>query len=234
MINGRRVVALVPARGGSKRLPRKNILPLCGKPLIAWTIEAALHSKYVDRVCVSTDSIEIAEVCKSIGVDVPWLRPSELAQDTSSTNDVILHAINTMSDMTNDIVVILQPTSPLRTLRHIDESLELLVGSDAKGIVSVSECEHSPLWANTLPADKGMGDFIKPAIMGKRSQELPIYYRINGAIYAFTKDSLVSHKGIFYSDEVYAYPMERNYSVDIDTELDFIIAEVLLQSAQKI
>lgn len=233
MIDGRKVLALIPARGGSKRLPRKNVLPLCGKPLIAWTIEAALQSQYVDRVIVSTDCDEIATVCRKSGAEVPFVRPSELAEDTSSTNDVILHALDATPDLETDIVVILQPTSPLRTAQHIDESLELLVDKNAKGIVSVSQCEHSPLWANTLPENGQMGTFIKSKIFGKRSQDLPNYYRLNGAIYTFTKESLLSTCGIFYSNDVYAFKMDRGCSVDIDNELDFQVAEVIVKASRK-
>jgi CMP-N-acetylneuraminic acid synthetase len=233
MIDGRTVLALIPARGGSKRLPKKNILPLCGKPLIAWTIEAALQSKYVDQVLVSTDCSEIAAVSRQSGAEVPFLRPVELAGDTSSTNDVILHALGTIPHFIPDLVVILQPTSPLRTAAHIDESLQLLVDNNAKGIVSVSECEHSPLWANNLPENNQMGKFIRPTVIGKRSQDLPVYYRLNGAIYAFTKDSLLSHGGVFYSNDVYAFKMDRDCAVDIDNELDFQFAEVLMKASKK-
>jgi len=233
MINGRNVLVLIPARGGSKRLPKKNILPLCGKPLIAWTIDAALQSKYVDQVLVSTDCAEIATVSRQSGAQVPFLRPAELAGDSSSTNDVILHALGVSPFSLSDLVVLLQPTSPLRTAAHIDEILQLLVGNNAKGIVSVSECEHSPLWANTLPKNSQMGEFIRPTILGKRSQDLPVYYRLNGAIYAFTKDSLLSHRGIFYSNDVYAFKMDRGCAVDIDDELDFQFAEVLMKATQK-
>lgn len=233
MIDGRIVLALIPARGGSKRLPRKNILPLQGKPLIAWTIEAAIQSQYVDQVIVSTECSEIASVCRKYGAETPFLRPPHLATDTASSNETILHALEAMSEKKNDIVAILQPTSPLRTVDHIDESLELLVKKKAQGIVSVSECEHSPLWSNTLPINDQMGEFIGSLPTGKRSQDLPTYYRLNGAIYIYTTASLLANHGIFYSNDVYAFKMDRVCSVDIDEALDFHVAEMIIKTSKR-
>jgi len=229
MINGKKVLAIIPARGGSKRLPRKNILPLHGKPLIAWSIEAGLNSKYIDRVVVSTDCEDIAKVAIDFGADVPFIRPSEIATDTASTDSVILHCLSTLSVDTNpDIVVILQPTSPLRTNQDIDQALRLLIDKEAEGIVSVCECEHSPFWSNTLPADSNMGAFINKDVKGKRSQDLPSCYRLNGAVYVFTSDSLIDKQGVSYTESVYSFIMPGSRSVDIDLELDFRLAEVIL------
>ncbi|ELB2908441.1 acylneuraminate cytidylyltransferase family protein [Vibrio alginolyticus] len=232
MLDGKKVIAVIPARGGSKRLPRKNILPLGGKPLIGWTIEAAKKSRYIDRVIISTDCEDIAEVARRYDGEVPFLRPQELAGDTASTNGVILHVLEQI-DESFGYIVLLQPTSPLRSTEDIDQ---LLASFDEKteGVVSVCPCEHSPLWANTLPEDKTMGHFFPESVVGKRSQDLPEYYRLNGSIYAFRVDSFVENKGIFYSDKVKAHRMPIERSVDIDTIVDFHIAEVMLENMDKL
>ena len=231
MIKGKKVLAIIPARGGSKRLPRKNVLPLQGKPLIAWSIDAGLNSHYVDRVVVSTDCNEIAEISEQYGADVPFMRPADIAGDTATTNSVILHMINTLSRTEQfDIVVILQPTSPLRTSTDIDDALEMLETKQGDGVVSVCECEHSPLWSNIIPSDDNMGGFIREDIKGKRSQDLPTYYRLNGAVYAFTTTALIANQGINYTDTVFSIKMPALRSVDIDHELDFKLAEVILNA----
>ncbi|MFT5702471.1 MAG: CMP-N,N'-diacetyllegionaminic acid synthase [Desulforhopalus sp.] len=228
MIDGKNVLALIPARGGSKRLPNKNTIPLNGKPLIGWTIEAAVQSQYVDRVVVSTDSENIAEVSVNYGADIPFMRPSELSKDTTSTNSVILHALDSLKSLDFQILLLLQPTSPLRQCHHINESLKLLIEKNVQGVVSVSECSHSPLWANVLPDDNKMGSFIRAEVLGKRSQDLPKHYSINGAIYAYTVKSLLSNNGIFYSNEVVAYKMSHLFSVDVDEMVDLKYAKFLM------
>lgn len=229
MINNKKVLAVIPARGGSKRLPRKNVLPLQGKPLIAWSIEAGLKSRYVDRVVVSTDCDEIAHIAIANGADVPFMRPADIAGDTASTDSVILHLLSTFEPEDKvDAVVILQPTSPLRTSEDIDRALELLVEKQAEGVVSVCECEHSPFWSNSLPDDGNMGAFIREDIKGKRSQDLPTCYRLNGAVYAFTVDSIIANQGLSYTKSVFSIEMPVLRSVDIDHELDFKLAEVIL------
>ncbi|HGF7228112.1 TPA: acylneuraminate cytidylyltransferase family protein, partial [Vibrio cholerae] len=175
MINGRRVLALIPARGGSKRLPRKNILPLAGKPLIAWSIEAAQNSQYIDEIFVSTDNEEIAKIASQFGVNIPELRPESLASDTAKTESVLFYTLDNFAKDT-DIVVLLQPTSPLRTAEHIDEALRLFFQKEAFSVVSVTECEHSPLWANVLSSDHSMENFIEKGAK-QRSQDLGVYYR---------------------------------------------------------
>lgn len=227
MINGKKVLAIIPARGGSKRLPRKNILPLHGKPLIAWSIDAGLNSQYIDRVVVSTDCENIAQVAVNYGADVPCIRPSEIATDTSSTDSVILHFLSTLPDDDKpDVVVILQPTSPLRTVLDIDQALRLLIDKKAEGIISVCECEHSPFWSNTLPIDGNMDGFIKKEY-NKRSQDLPICYRLNGAVYIFTHEKLI-REGLSLNNSVFSYIMPNERSVDIDNLIDFKIAETIL------
>lgn len=229
MINNKKVLAVIPARGGSKRLPRKNVLPLQGKPLIAWSIEAGLNSSYIDRVVVSTDCDEIAHIATEYGADVPFMRPADIAGDTASTDSVILHLLSILApEEKADVIVILQPTSPLRSFKDIDRALEKLVEKQADGVVTVCECEHSPFWSNSLPDDGNMGTFIREDIKGKRSQDLPTCYRLNGAVYAFTVDSIVANQGLSYTESVFSIEMPALRSVDIDHELDFKLAEVVM------
>ncbi len=227
MINNKKVMAIIPARGGSKRLPRKNVLPLKGKPLIGWTIEAAQQSKYIDTVFVSTDDQEIADVSQKFGVDVPELRPEKLASDTATTESVLFYTLNKFgSDV--DIIVILQPTSPLRTAQHIDEALELFIKKEAFSVVSVTPCEHSPLWANTLPKDGSMGGFLRPEAL-QRSQDLEEFYRLNGALYFFNVDKLKALGEICYTSESFSYVMNNHVSFDIDNKLDFELVEFFMK-----
>lgn len=229
MYKGKNILALIPARGGSKGLPRKNILPIAGRPLIAWTIEAARTSNYIDRIVISTDDEEIAEVSKVYGADVPFLRPKELATDEAKSMDVVFHAIHTIeaTGAIYDVVVLLQPTSPLRTREDIDCAVELLFSKDAGAVVSVCETEHHPYWANMLPPDGNMKDFLRPDISNINRQELPIFYRLNGALYLASIKYLKANKGFINSD-TYAYIMSQDRSVDIDTAFDFKFAEFLM------
>jgi CMP-N,N'-diacetyllegionaminic acid synthase len=224
----KKIIALIPARGGSKGLPRKNILPFVGKPLIAWTIEQAIASNCLARVIVSTDDDEIAEVAKKYRADVPFIRPKELATDDATASDVISHAVDYLlkHDGPFDILLLLQPTSPLRTSQDIDNAIALLFAKKAKAVVSVCEAEHHPYWSNTLPEDGCMKDFIRPDIMHKNRQELPAFYRINGAIYLTYCDYLQETKS-FFGKKTYAYIMPLERSIDIDTKVDFRLAEIL-------
>ncbi len=226
MIDDKKLLAIIPARGASKRLPRKNILDLSGKPLIAWTIEAALGSKYIDRVVVSTDDQEIANIAKKYGADVPFIRPSELATDEATTVDVVLHLLNQLEKIEDkyDYVILLQPTSPLRTAKNIEEAIKLLRTKNSDAVISVCESGHPPLWYNTLPDDMSMDNFLDASIKNKRSQDLPKQYRINGAIYISSIERLRNESSFFLSENCHAYIMEQNVSIDIDTRDDFDFA----------
>lgn len=218
-------LAIIPARGGSKRLPRKNVLDLAGKPLIAWSIEASLESKYIDQVIVTSDDEEILEISKQFGA-VTIKRPEELASDTATTFDAIKHTIDNMEKY--DYVVLLQPTSPLRNFKYIDEAIELLEFKNADAVVSVCEMDHSPLWSNTLPDDGNMSSFIREEIKNKRSQDLEKYYRLNGAIYICKTDKLLDEKSFMLKDNIFAYKMDRKSSIDIDEEIDFLITNFMM------
>lgn len=231
MYKGKTILGLIPARGGSKGFPKKNIGPLLGKPLMAWVIEESLASKYLDRLIVSTDDDEIAEISKKYGAEVPFMRPKELATDDAKRVDVVLHAINWIENDNKkhyDLLMLLQPTSPLRTSEDIDRATELLFSKKARAIVSVCEAEHHPYWSNTLPRDGRMENFIKPEIMIKNRQELPVFYRLNGAIYLAYCDYVQKQK-TFFGKETFAYIMPRGKSIDIDNEVDFELAEILIK-----
>lgn len=230
MYKNKTFLAIIPARGGSKRLPRKNILGLCGKPLIAHTIEAGLKSNYIHKVVVSSDDEEILEISKKFGAET-IKRPDDLASDTATTFDAIKHTIDNNIDK-YDYIVLLQPTSPLRNEKHIDEAIELLEEKKVNAIISVCEMEHSPLWSNTLPNNGSMKGFLRDEILNKRSQDLEKYYRLNGAIYICRTDKLLEEKTFILKDEIYAYKMSRKFSIDIDEEIDFKIAEVLIKMSK--
>lgn len=225
MIKNHTVLAIIPARGGSKRLPRKNLLPLGGKPLIGWTIEAAMKSRYIDRIVVTSDDAEILAIAQSYGIEA-LRRPDDLATDTAGTFETVEHAIG--HSPRSDWIVLLQPTSPLRKAHHIDEALEKAVAKNADAVISVCESDHSPLWSNTLPEDGDMRHFLREEVRNKRSQDLEKYYRINGAVYVCKTVPLLEQKSFFLNANIYAYPMDRESSVDIDEEIDFKIAGLYL------
>lgn len=222
----KKYLAIIPARGGSKRLPRKNVLPLAGKPLIAWTIEAALQCSKIDKVVVTSDDDEILAIAASYSVDC-IKRPAILATDTSTSFDVIKHSLEEY--LVYEYCMLLQPTSPLRTHDHIQEALDQLEARSADAVISVCKTEHSPLWANTLPNNKSMQSFLCKESLNKRSQELPSYYRLNGALYICRTKKLLEQGTFFLKDNVYAYIMSERSSVDIDTELDFKWTEFLMK-----
>ena len=231
MIKGKKILAIIPARGGSKRLPRKNIIDLNDKPLIAWSIEAGLNSKYVDRIIVSTDDIEIAKISEKWGADIPFIRPKELATDTATTVDVIMHAIINLEEAGEryDYIMLLQPTSPLRSVVHVDESIELLEGQDMDNVVGVTEVSHPYEWTNILPHNMSMDGFISDEAYLTRSQDFPKRYQINGAIYLIKKEVFLLCKKMISSKKSIAYIMDQNCSVDIDTENDLLLAECVIK-----
>lgn len=225
----KRVLALIPARAGSKRIVNKNIKSFAGKPLIAWTIEAAKACKEITDIIVSTDGEDIAAIARQYGAETPFIRPDILSSDTASSIDVVLHALNFLSEMGRDydLLLLLQPTSPLRSASDISAAIELFQLKDAQGVISVCECEHSPLWANILPTSQTLDNFIATEISELRSQDLPVYYRFNGAIYLFDVQQLRLRMSFFYSPSVFAHVMRKEDSIDIDTEIDFQFGEFL-------
>lgn len=216
-----KILAVIPARGGSKSVPRKNIKELAGKPLIAWTIEEAKKSKYITRTILSSEDEEIIEKAKQYGCDVPFIRPLELAQDNTPGIDSVLHAIEQCPGY--EYVVLLQPTSPLRTVEDIDGCIEYALQHKANFCVSITEPEKSPYWMYTLETGS-----LKPLIEQKqlttRRQELPCVYALNGAVYVAEIKRLQKIKS-FITDETIGYVMEKGHSYDIDTEDDFLFCE---------
>ena len=224
-------IAIIPARGGSKRLPGKNTKLLGDKPLIGWTIEAAIESNVFDHVFVSTDSQEIADISKQYGAEVPFLRPEELASDTATTNDVITHLVDWFEsefNQTTSLIAVLQPTSPFRNAKHIIEAIEEMNDKSAKAIISVCQLEHPIQFCNQLGSDGSMADFINLENM-KRTQDLKPTYRLNGALYIFDRD-YVGRMQEIYSNGTYAYIMSSKLSIDIDTQKDFDLAEYYLKT----
>ncbi|RUM70957.1 MAG: acylneuraminate cytidylyltransferase family protein [Sulfurovum sp.] len=225
MYKSQTFLAIIPARGGSKRLPKKNILDLKGKPLIAYSIEAGLQSKYIDKVIVSSDDDEILDTSKAFGAEI-IKRPDALASDTATSFDAIKHTIENIEKY--DYIVLLQPTSPLRSALQIDEAIELLETKEANAIVSVCEMDHSPLWSNTLPKDGNMSGFLRDEVLNKRSQDLETYYRVNGAIYICKTEKLLEEESFFLKENIYGFVMDRESSVDIDEAIDFKLAEWII------
>lgn len=234
MINGKRILAYIPARSGSKSIIDKNIVDVAGKPLIAYTIEAAKKSKYVDRVIVSTDSQKYAEIAKQWGAEVPFLRPAELATDTSPEMETTRHLMHWMKknhqepSEVYDIIMRLQVTSPLRTTEDIDGAMELFMAKEADAVISVVECPVTPLWMNTLPEDLNMKDFIPDHVRKKNRQELPRYYQLNGAIFASDWEVLWTTRS-WYGDKTQAFIMSKEHSVDVDDTMDLEFARFLLE-----
>lgn len=226
MLNNKTFLAIIPARGGSKRLPRKNALNLCGKPLIKWTIDAAKKSKYIDEIIVTSDDSEILNISSSCGIKT-IKRPNKFATDNSSTFEAVKHAID--NSVKYDYTILLQPTSPIRDENNIDESIELLFKKSANAIVSVCETDHNPLWCNTLPPDGNMCDFISNEVKDKRSQDLKKHFRLNGAIYICKTKRLLIEESFFVKRNIYAFVMQKEESIDIDETIDFLIAESLIR-----
>jgi CMP-N-acetylneuraminic acid synthetase len=224
-----RVLAIIPARKGSKRLVNKNLLSLNGKPLIEWTINEAQKATCISELIVSTDSLEIKKFSETKGVHVPFLRPEEFSGDTATSIDVVFHALEFFKNkgITFEYCLLLQPTSPLRSDHDIENAFNLL-NETTEGVVSVCELDHSPLWSNTLPDDGSMKHFLSDEIKNKRSQDLEPYYRLNGAIYIASVDYLYQNQS-FIGEKTKAYIMPKDRSVDIDDEIDFFTAEHLLK-----
>ena len=228
------ILGIIPARGGSKAIPRKNLALLANKPLLAWTVEVALESASLDRVVISTDDPEIAEVGKKFGAEVPFLRPAELATDISPSLDVILHAIHWLDDNEKyrpDYVLLLQPTSPLRTAADIRESIKLALAKQADSVVSVCESHQHPLWMKGVNDEGRLIDLYPQSAAPARRQDLYPVFALNGAIYLALRTFLLSERA-FISDCTYAYVMPENRSLDVDTPWDLYLANLILNDRE--
>ncbi len=224
-------IAIIPARSGSKGLKDKNIKELAGKPLMAYSIESAIRSGCFDKIFVSTDSQHYADIAEKYGADASFLRSIENSSDMADSWSVVREVIARFQQNGEeyDEIMLLQPTSPLREADDIKNAVELLYDRCGNAVISVTECDHSPLWCNTLPSDGCMDQFIRREVKGVPRQELPKYYRYNGAIYLLTMSELENRSHMF-EKECYAYIMDQKRSIDIDSELDFLIAEMIMKN----
>lgn len=227
------ILAIIPARGGSKGIPNKNMTLLCDRPLIQYTIDAALSSSLITRTILSSDNDNIIEYCRRSKIDVPFKRPEQLANDLSPMIDVIKHSVQFLKDSENykpDYIILLQPTSPFRTGKHIDEALQKLVNSDADSIVSVVAVPHN---CNPYSIMSLKDIYLVPYLDFDEKNNLrqlkPRFYARNGAaIYAFSYDCIMKKHSI-YGDKILPYFMEKIDSIDIDDKMDLIIAEALMK-----
>ena len=224
MINNKTVLGLIPARGGSKGVPRKNIRMAAGKPLIAWTIEEASKSKYIDRLVLSSEDLEIMEVASRYGCDVPFQRPVELAADDAPGIDPVLHALNLLNGYY--YLVLLQPTSPLRSGADIDGCIEHCEAKHAKACVSVVKCQQHPYHMFSVDRDSVLKRLVPEASNFCRRQDYPEFFLLNGAVYVAQTEWLLSSR-TFLSSETVAFEMPEERSLDIDTEDDLRLFESL-------
>jgi N-acylneuraminate cytidylyltransferase len=216
VIGERKVLALIPARGGSQRLPGKNILSVCGRPLLAWSIDAARGSRCIDRVVLSSEDEAIIAAARACGCEVPFRRPDVLASDTASTTDVVLHALDALPGY--DVVVLLQPTSPLRTASDIDAACAKFATSGAPACVSVSRVEQNPYWMYRLGDDDALLPIIEPSEAARR-QDLPDVYMLNGAVY-IAATAWLRQTRTFLTRDTVAHVMPVDRALDIDTAAD--------------
>lgn len=222
-------LAIIPARAGSKRLPKKNTLSLHGKPLIHWSIEAAKKCTYINHIVVSSDDDAVLRIAEEL--EVAFIkRPSKLSTDTASTFEAVEHTIKNIGEY--DYIILLQPTSPLRQAKHINEAILLLEEKNADAIVSVCKMEHNPLWSNEIPDDGNMNNFLDKKHLNKNSQDLKQYFRLNGAIYICKTSQLLKEKTFFIKDKIYSYLMTNETSIDIDEKLDFEIASLIMRNKE--
>lgn len=230
MIENKKVLAIIPARGGSKGVPRKNIRMLGGKPLIAWTIEAAKQSKYIDRLILSSEDEEIIKVAKEYDCEAPFVRPENLAEDDTPGIDPVLHAMKQMEGY--DLVVVLQPTSPFRCAEDIDACIKKMIEIQSPACVSVTESSESPFWMYQVRENEKLNPIIQQQDLIVRRQDLPKTYLLNGAIYVAESKWLKFNK-TFLTEETVAFIMTKERSYDIDTEEDFLWCEYVCQNLVK-
>ena len=222
------VLAIIPARGGSKGLPKKNIKQLGDKPLIAWSIDAAKASKKITKTIVSSDSDEIIKIAKQFGAEIPFKRPDDLASDTASTKDVLIHAINfyKSKNIYFDYLVLLQPTTPFRDSKMIDEMIDEMIEKDIDMVVSVKETSANPYYVLFEENDNGFLTKSKNANFTRR-QDCPTVYEYNGSVYVIKVESLLKYNSLSFPKTI-KYVMDNYHSVDIDNQFDFDFAEFLL------
>ncbi len=224
-----KAIAIIPARSGSKGLPDKNIKDFHGHPLMYYSIHASIETGLFDTIMVSTDSENYAKIARECGAEVPFLRDPKTSSDQASSWDVVREVLHRYEETgkTFDTVCLLQPTSPLRSADDIAEGFRLMEEAQCNTVIAVCEADHSPMWMNTLPQDHCMDAFLAKGNAGKGRQSFDTYYRINGALYIVKVDTLMREETIYNNSRALIMPRER--SVDIDTELDFVVAEAVYQ-----
>jgi CMP-N,N'-diacetyllegionaminic acid synthase len=229
MYKNKKILAVIPARGGSKGIPEKNIIDINGRPLIDFTIGESLNSEYIDRVIVSTDSEKIAEISRKCGADVPFLRPKHLADDQSKTIDVLIDLVKQVSltdGVCVDYIILLQPTQPLRKAFHIDEAIEQIINNNYKSLLSVSLVDDHPILIRTIN-NKGALENLLNTNSTVRRQDFPMYYKVNGAIY-INKIDEDFNENTSLNDNIFPYLMEKKYDLDIDEPFDIEILKMKL------
>lgn len=233
MINEKSVIAIIPARGGSKGLPRKNIKELCGKPLIAWSIEAGLGSRYIDEVIVTTDSEEIAHIARAFGASVPFMRPTELASDTATSFDAIKHALDYCENELNkkfDYIVLLEPTSPLRDRNDIDMAIEqLLSNPQASALVGICKTEsQNPAFLVKKNDENFLVGYENKNMKVLRRQDISDVYFFEGSIYVSHIETLLNEK-TFYHETTLGYEVPKWKALEVDDLDDFVMIEALMK-----
>lgn len=233
MIKGKKILSIIPARGGSKGVLRKNVKLLCGKPLIHYTIKASLDSTYIDRVAVSTDDQEIADIAKNYPVEI-IKRPAILAKDDTKAFYVYHHVLEHLKeneDYEPDILVILQPTSPLRESKDIDESIMLFVNNPCDSVISINE-DDKIYWSMRIK-DNVLDPVFDKDFLSNNRQDLPKLYKPNGAIFVSTPEKMMQNKG-FYGGKIIPYVMPLKRSIDIDTDIDFELANIIMEKRESL
>lgn len=232
MYKNKTFLAIIPARGGSKGLPKKNIKELCGKPLIAWSIETGLNSKYVDEVMVTTDDKEISEVARKYGANTPFLRPSELASDTATTFDTVKHTIDFYKNELKkefDYIVLLEPTSPLREISDIDYAIEILLNSAQDSIVGICKTEsQNPAFLVLKDQKHLIAGYENKEIKTLRRQDIKDVYFFEGTIY-ISKTNILLGKKTFYHESTIGYEVPKYKSLEIDDIYDFVMVEAIMK-----
>jgi CMP-N,N'-diacetyllegionaminic acid synthase len=229
MINNKKVLAVIPARGGSKGIPRKNIIEINGRPLIAWTIEAAKRSNYIDKIVLSSEDDEIIKVALDWGCEIPFKRPLDLANDHTPGIEPVLHVLENIKGF--DYLVLLQPTSPLRTSEDIDECIKLCIESNTNSSVSVCESDKSPYWMYTINREQILNKILDDDRSTYQRQILPRTFFLNGAVYVAEIKWLLESKA-FVGNNTIAYVMPKERSVDIDTRFDLQLAEYFFKNME--
>lgn len=224
----KKIVAIITARGGSKGLPRKNVLDLAGKPLIAHTIEAAKQSKLFHRIIVTTDDLEIKQISSFYGADIID-RPIDLATDSASSLDVIEHALQALSKLDNTYThfILLQPTSPLRNAEHLQKAWQQYCSEDAESLVSITEDDHHP-YKSFIQTPEGIEPLFSWEYLTTPRQKLPKTFRVNGAIYIAECQTFLKTKNLF-EGKLSFFIMTKTASIDIDDEIDFLLAKLLME-----